>query len=104
MPLKKCLFIALGLLSAVTSTVAQQHVHPATPAEPLAAPSPSAAVGRDPSYKSVFKGYRRFDGDLALRDWSEVNRTVYLRGGWRAYAKEAASAAAAAEPAKEKRP
>jgi hypothetical protein len=102
MSLEKSRFIALGLLLAVTVAAAQPHVHQTSPAKPVVASSSSAEVGRDPPYKSVLKDYRRFDGDLPLRDWREANRTVHERGGWRAYAKEAA--AAAAEPAKEKRP
>jgi hypothetical protein len=50
------------------------------PAEPPALP-----------YRSAFEGYRPYTQDKPL-SWKEANETVRQRGGWRAYAKEAAGA------------
>jgi hypothetical protein len=93
-------FIALSMPLAASAAMAQQHTHHAPPT-PLAAPVSPAQTADTGLYRSVFKDYRRFDAALELRDWREVNRTVHERGGWRAYAKEAA---ASSEPPKEKRP
>ena len=53
------------------------------------------------NYKSAMEGYRPFTDDKPI-PWKEANDTVYRRGGWKAYAKEAAEGAppAAAEPAR----
>ena len=55
-------------------------------AQPSAAPAP---------YPSVFDSYQPF-ADEKLAPWRESNDTVGKVGGWRAYAREAASAAQAA--------
>lgn len=89
----QCLVVALGCLAAADVVAAPEHVHP-VPADPprMDAPRPAQA-DPDKPYRSAWKDYRRFDADLATRDWLEVNRTVRERGGWRAYAKDAAAEA-----------
>ena len=50
-----------------------------------AAAQPAPTV---PDYKSALEGYRPF-ADAKPIPWKEANETVYRRGGWQAYAKEA---------------
>jgi len=40
-------------------------------------------------YRSAFEGYRPHGQEKPVA-WNEANETVHQRGGWRAYAKEAA--------------
>ncbi|MET3918466.1 hypothetical protein ABID97_005297 [Variovorax sp. OAS795] len=79
-----------------------------SPAGWLAALSAFAAIATSAqpaptvlNYKSALEGYRPFTDDKPI-PWKEANDTVYRRGGWQAYAKEAAEAAppAAAEPSR----
>ena len=49
-----------------------------------------------PVYRSVFAQYQGFT-DAAPAPWPAANDTVRAAGGWRAYAKEAAHARAAAQ-------
>ena len=93
-------FIALSMPLTVGIAMAQQHTHHAPPTPPVAPALPAQSTD-GALYRSVFKDYRRFNAALELRDWRAVNNTVHERGGWRAYAKEAA---ASSEPPKEKRP
>jgi hypothetical protein len=53
------------------------------------------------NYKSALEGYRPYADEKPI-PWKEANETVYRRGGWQAYAKEAAEGAppTAAEPSK----
>ena len=53
------------------------------------------------NYKSALEGYRPYADEKPI-PWKEANETVYRRGGWQAYAKEAAEGAspAAAETSK----
>ena len=53
------------------------------------------------NYQSALEGYRPFTDDKPI-PWKEANDTVYRRGGWQSYAREAAEAAppAAAEPSR----
>lgn len=44
------------------------------------------------TYKSALEGYRPFADEKSI-PWKEANETVYRRGGWQAYAKEAAEGA-----------
>ena len=57
------------------------------------APPPSAPAGaaEQPAltFRSALDGYQPFTDEKAI-PWKEANETVYRRGGWRAYAKEAA--------------
>jgi hypothetical protein len=55
------------------------------------APAPSSTPPADPPalpFRSAFEGYRPYTDEKAI-PWKEANETVYQRGGWRAYAKEA---------------
>ena len=63
-----------------------------------AAAQPAPTV---PDYKSALEGYRPFV-DARPIPWKEANETVYRRGGWQAYAKDAAesTSSAAAEQRK----
>ena len=63
-----------------------------------AAAQPAPTV---PDYKSALEGYRPF-ADAKPIPWKEANETVYRRGGWQAYAKDAAesTSSAAAEQRK----
>ena len=44
------------------------------------------------NYKSALEGYRPFADEKPI-PWKEANETVYRRGGWQAYSKEAAEGA-----------
>ena len=50
---------------------------------------------QEPVYQSVFEGYQAMS-EPKLMPWRAANDTVRDVGGWRAYAKEAAAANAAA--------
>ncbi len=66
-------------------------------AQPAATPAPAAATAAPPAvltYRSALEGYQPFADEKPI-PWKEANETVYRRGGWQAYAKEAAGAAAA---------
>ncbi len=72
----------------------------------MAQPASAAAVAASApapatlTYKSALEGYKPFTDGKAIT-WKEANETVYRRGGWQAYAKEAAgtdSPAAAESP------
>ena len=67
---------ALAACAAVAQT-------PATPASTDAASAPPALT-----YRSALDAYRPFADDKPI-PWREANDTVRIRGGWRAYAKEA---------------
>lgn len=80
-------FAALATLSAAVALA-----QPAS-AQPEAAPTsvPPAPVL---TYRSAFEGYRPFADEKAI-PWKEANETVYRRGGWQAYAKEASGTGSA---------
>jgi hypothetical protein len=44
------------------------------------------------NYKSALEGYRPYADEKPI-PWKEANETVYRRGGWQAYAKEATESA-----------
>lgn len=73
----------LALLTAVVALAAS-----AQPAPPV----PSM-----PAFQSAFEGYQAFADDPPI-PWKQANETVHQRGGWKAYAQQAASAPAAASP------
>ena len=75
---------AVGALSAIA-----QPTPP--PAEPRARPPVVA-------YPSALEGYRPFADEKPI-PWKAANDTVHRRGGWRAYAKEAANGPAGDGPA-----
>ena len=53
------------------------------------APDPSNSATHIASYTSAFSAYVPW-GDTAVVAWPESNELVQRRGGWRAYAREAA--------------
>ena len=76
----------LAALPAATAFAAAAQNVPPAPADPL-------------PYRSAFEDYQRFE-DPPLTAWKQANDIVRERGGWRAYAREAASAPPdAAKPA-----
>lgn len=77
-------FPAMATLAAVAQPV---------PASVSATPASAPTVL---TYKSAFEGYRPFSDEKPI-PWKEANDTVYRRGGWQAYAKEASSTGAATE-------
>ncbi|MEJ1171395.1 hypothetical protein [Variovorax sp. CCNWLW235] len=69
-------------------------------AQPALGEAPAAVPAAALSYKSALEGYRPFTDEKPI-PWKEANETVRQRGGWQAYAKEAAgSGTAGAEPSK----
>lgn len=83
-------FVALFVPLAASVAVAQEHTHHAPPKRETPS-TPPVRADTNALNRSALADYRRFDAALALRDWREVNRTVHERGGWRAYAKDAAA-------------
>jgi len=80
----------LAVLPAMAAALAAA----AQPA-PASAPRAEEAATRAPttlSYKSALEGYRPFTDDKPI-PWKEANETVRQRGGWKAYAEEAAGGA-----------
>ncbi len=76
-------FPAMAALAAVAQ--------PSSKPTPAPAPADAAATAAPPpvlNYKSAFEGYRSFADEKPI-PWKEANETVYRRGGWQAYAKEA---------------
>lgn len=64
---------------------------------PAPAPGSTAATAAPPpvlSYKSALEGYHPFADEKSI-PWKEANETVYRRGGWQAYAKEASGTGSA---------
>ena len=59
-------------------------------AQPLPAGSTTPTTSTPPvlTYKSALDGYQPFADEKPI-PWKEANETVYRRGGWQAYAKEA---------------
>lgn len=83
----------LPAMAATLAAVAQPAPAPAPRAEEAAAHAPPTL-----SYKSALEGYRPFTDDKPI-PWKEANETVRQRGGWKAYAEEAAGGGAADAPA-----
>jgi hypothetical protein len=82
---------ALVILSPVVAVAEPASAAASTPPDSGAAP---ASVPPALNYKSAFEGYQPF-ADKKPIPWKEANETVYRRGGWQAYAKEASSSGAA---------
>lgn len=80
-----------ALLALLTLTVSAQ-----TPTSPAGTAAPKQAAAAP--YKSALESYEPFSENKPL-PWREANDTVGKVGGWRAYAKEAHEAPAAAAPA-----
>jgi hypothetical protein len=78
--MKKCFITSLVWAAA---SLAHAQADPVTSA-PEAPPINAA-------YTSAFEGYVPWN-DTAIAPWATSNATVDARGGWRAYAKEAADA------------
>jgi hypothetical protein len=88
-------FLAAAAMAALVSL---------SPVAAVAAPAPAsmpsdsgaapASVPTALNYKSAFEGYQPFADEKPI-PWKEANETVYRRGGWQAYAKEASGSGAA---------
>lgn len=76
-------FAALATLSAAGAV-----------AQPTPATSAEAAAPAVLTFKSALDGYQPFADEKPI-PWKEANETVYRRGGWQAYAKEASGSSAA---------
>ncbi|VTU31345.1 hypothetical protein SRS16CHR_04860 [Variovorax sp. SRS16] len=84
---------ALPALVALTAAAQTNSPTPTpTPSSASAEPAPSL------SFHSAMEGYKPFAEEKPI-PWQQANKTVYQRGGWRAYAKEA-SEGSKDEPAK----
>ena len=79
--------ITLPAIAALTSAIAQ--TAPVPPSSALPDPAPPTL-----DFRSALEAYQPFTDEKAI-PWKEANETVYRRGGWRAYAKEAAEKAPA---------
>lgn len=67
---------------------------------PAGASAPTTATPPVLTYNSALDGYQPFVDEKPI-PWKEANETVYRRGGWQAYTKEASGAGTAgAEPPK----
>lgn len=66
-------------------------------AAPAADPTDAAAAVPGAPYRSAFSAYKP-DADTATAPWRDTNQRVRQRGGWRAYAREAAASDAAQAP------
>jgi hypothetical protein len=62
-----------------------------TPTAPSANAGTAQAAPAVLTYRSALEGYQGFADEKAV-PWKEANETVYRRGGWQAYAKEASGA------------
>lgn len=88
-------FPALAAFSALATLGAAVAVAQPAPAKSAEATAPTVLT-----YKSALEGYQPFADEKPI-PWKEANETVYRRGGWQAYAKEASgSSAAEADSAK----
>ena len=74
---------ALLSFPALAASAASAHNHAAT------GPTASAAPSGSLIHHSAMDGYQPFSDGAAI-PWKAANDTVRLRGGWRAYAAEAA--------------
>jgi hypothetical protein len=68
----------------------------------VAQPAPASAPAI-PRYQSALEGYQAFADEKPI-PWKEANDTAHRRGGWRAYAKEAAEPSSEAGSAGEAAP
>ena len=79
----------LAALPAIAASLAVAQPAPVPPAPRSAEPVPPTL-----EFRSALEAYQPFTDEKAI-PWKEANETVYRRGGWRAYAKEAAEKAPA---------
>ncbi len=63
-------------------------------AQTVSTPAAAQTAGSTPTlpFHSAMEGYTPLADEKAI-PWNEANETVYRRGGWRAYANEAAGTA-----------
>ena len=90
--------LACGMAVAAIGTATSAPAQAPSPSAP-AAPSSAAGV----TYRSPLENYRRFS-DEPVASWRQANDLVGQIGGWKAYAREAASGSAPAAPASGARP
>lgn len=83
-----CRPLAVAALGAIGLSVSWASARP-DPLDPGAAVPPAA-------HRSAFAGYRPVLADVPVEAWRVSNDRVARVGGWRAYAREAATPAAAA--------
>ncbi len=83
-------FAAAAVAAAATFNALSALAQPAS-ANPSA---PTASTPPVLTYKSALEGFQPFADEKPI-PWKEANETVYRRGGWQAYAKEASGAGAA---------
>ncbi|MFS2097664.1 hypothetical protein ACCC97_01790 [Variovorax sp. Varisp85] len=79
----------LAVFPAMVALAAVAQPAPTPPPAPTSAGS--AATAAPPpvlTFKSALEGYQSFADEKPI-PWKEANETVYRRGGWQAYAKEA---------------
>lgn len=89
----KPIAIVLAASSAAFALTAAAQTTPPLPASPIAPATAAPASHATPpalTFHSALDGYQPFVEEKAI-PWKEANDTVYRRGGWRAYAKEAAA-------------
>jgi hypothetical protein len=77
--------VIVPLAAAVFAASAQ------TPEASSDAQGPAQAAPPALSYRSALEGFQGFADEKAV-PWKQANDTVHQRGGWKAYAKEAAEA------------
>lgn len=61
--------------------------------QPLAVDAKTLPPRADPTFRSALDGYQPFKDEKRI-PWKEANETVYRRGGWQAYAREASDSGA----------
>ncbi|VTU18169.1 hypothetical protein SRS16CHR_02178 [Variovorax sp. SRS16] len=83
----------LAALPALVALTAAAQANAPTPSSASVEPAPSL------SFHSAMEGYKPFAEEKPI-PWQQANKTVYQRGGWRAYAKEA-SEGSKDEPARD---
>ncbi|WP_431511554.1 hypothetical protein [Variovorax sp. DAIF25] len=84
-------FPALAAFAALATLSAAVAVAQPAPAKSAEAAAPTVLI-----YKSALEGYQPFADEKPI-PWKEANETVYRRGGWQAYAKEASGGSGAGE-------
>lgn len=91
---------ALAVLCTSVPVAAQERAPESTGVAPGARLNPADPKATVPRviYRSAFQGYRAH-ADTEVGPWVEANDTVGRIGGWRVYAKEAATPEAAAPAA-----
>jgi len=79
----------LAVFPAMVALAAVAQPAPTPPPAPTSAGSAATAAPLPVlTFKSALEGYQSFADEKPI-PWKEANETVYRRGGWQAYAKEA---------------